>query len=93
MEWISVEDRSPEVCPGRGIDKVDKQLPIDGYSCDVLAITDKNTFLLVMLGYVKHSTGSPLTPLQWYYKNGNRIHHTVKITHWMPLPDPPEEEE
>ena len=76
--WISVNDRMPEQA---------------GYRCLVAAKFIDGTYCLftAFTGYRE--------PGWWTYENlfmeeepNNKVHHDFKVTHWMPLPEPPKEE-
>ena len=76
--WISVNDRMPEQA---------------GYRCLVAAKFIDGTYCMftAFTGYGE--------PGWWTYENlfmeeapNNKVHHDFKVTHWMPLPEPPKEE-
>lgn len=75
--WISVKDRLPEQV---------------GYKCIVAAkfIDGKYVRFTAFTGYGE--------PGWWTYETvymekapNNKVHHNFTVTHWMPLPEPPEE--
>ena len=79
QEWVSVKDRMPEQA---------------GYKCLVCAEygDGKKTVFTAFTGYGE---------AEWYTYDvlhmekereaDNRVHHNYRITHWMPLPEPPKE--
>lgn len=81
MEWISVKERLPE-----------RNEPLIGYNDDDVQEVMMDNFEATVLAYSKdrgcfkaklHSWG-------WSEVAKNSIDSTVEVTHWMPLPSPPE---
>lgn len=79
--WISVTDRLPEIveCP----------MGFEGESVEVLVIDDANPFE----AYVTVATLHP----EWegfcehWTQQGRDAYRLDHVTHWMPLPSPPED--
>ena len=69
MEWISVEERLPEMYE-------------DG-SADIVLVTDGQ--FIHMAAYSNE---------KWYFAECGEMKEPMfyKVTHWMPLPEPPKEE-
>ena len=76
-QWISVKDRMPDAA---------------GYECLVCAVNDQTHVFTAHTGY-----GEP----GWWTSNvhymsritspsDNKLHPALNVTHWMPLPTPPE---
>lgn len=73
-EWISVKDRLPE-------------LPFDGWNSRVVICCEKDGHVSPMYYERVAVRGKSIT--RWRYI-WNRIYDRGAITHWMPLPEPPE---
>ena len=81
QRWISVEDRLPEI--GRDVLVFGKAKEPDLYN-DNISITrmsDTNVFNRAL-----KTDPYWITPYQYYFRN-------YTITHWIPLPESPEEDE
>lgn len=76
MEWISVKDRLPEIEGNRLPRRI---------GCLVVANTGKPT--VTFMAYEKAMVKKRVV-FRWRWKN--RI-SPWKVTHWMPLPEPPKE--
>lgn len=74
--WISVKDRLPEQA---------------GLKCLVLAKFIDGTYskFTAFSGYGHPGWWTYEIPYMEGMPN-NRVHHNYKVTHWMPLPEPPE---
>lgn len=81
MRWISVKDRLPDAA---------------GYECLVCAINENYNQMHVFTAHTGY--GEP----GWWTSNvhymarvlspsDNKLHPALKVTHWMPLPEPPED--
>lgn len=77
QEWISVQDRLPEVGEEVLVFAVGKS----GDFSNVITITDRMIFRLFPSSEGVETWSSP-----WQYFMTN-----YEITHWMPLPEPPKE--
>ena len=78
--WISIEDRLPDAA---------------GYECLVCAVNENTHQTHVFTAFTGY--GEP----GWWTSNvdymsrakspsDNRLHSALRVTHWMPLPEPPE---
>lgn len=78
MEWIKVEDRSPEATIGKVRDKA-------------LFVTDDGN---IYLGQVYLEVEGGTSRYSWYirYQDGHPPPSKERVTHWMPLPSPPGKE-
>ena len=63
--------------------KVEDKLPEDDLSVLVMLGKDKPPCQGVMMGRLSYG--------EWIANNSYGSSHTSKITHWMPMPDPPKE--
>jgi len=80
--WISVKDRRPDAA---------------GYECLVCAVNENTNQTHVFTAFTGYGE-----PGWWTYNvtymskarspRDNSIHPALKITHWMPLPEPPKED-
>ena len=69
---------------------VDERLPEDDSAVLVYAVGNNENSCVAMTSYTHHMHGYNIegwrSPWQYFF-------YERKITHWMPLPEPPEEEE
>ena len=76
-EWISVKDRLPEVYEEVLVFAVDRG-----------DLSDEPVYALTAMREYRTFNGPVKSWIQpWQYFNAN-----YKVTHWMPLPEPPKEE-
>ena len=80
--WISVKDRLPDAA---------------GYECLVYAInenTNQPHIFTAHTGYGEPGwwTGNVHYMAKTKNPSDNSLHSALKVTHWMPLPEPPKEE-
>lgn len=86
VHWISVKDRLPED------DKTIQRCCQDGMEmisvlvCEDGMVTEKLRYRILPLGIPSIDRKRDLKNFAWAYTNGS-------ITHWMPLPEPPKEEQ
>lgn len=77
MEWISVEDRLPEI--GREV------IVYRPYK-------DVGKQITALCRYIRYEEATDYFWDNNYPGSGENIHTmSARITHWMPLPDPPKE--
>lgn len=79
--WISVKDRLPDQA---------------GYECLVCAVNENYNQTHVFTAFTGYGepgwwTGNVHYMARVKSPQDNRVHPALKITHWMPLPTPPEE--
>lgn len=80
--WISVKDRLPDAA---------------GYECLVCAVNENYNQTHVFTAHTGYGepgwwTGNVHYMSRAASPSDNRLHPALKVTHWMPLPEPPEEE-
>lgn len=80
-KWISVKDRLPETA---------------GYECLVCAVNENYNQTHVFTAFTGYGEPGWWTSNVHYMSRAksptdNRLHPALKVTHWMPLPEPPEE--
>lgn len=79
--WISVKDRLPDAA---------------GYECLVCAVNEIYNQVHVFTAHTGYGepgwwTGNVHYMARVKSPSDNRVHHALRITHWMPLPEPPKE--
>lgn len=81
-DWISVEEKYPEV------DREEM-----GYSDDVLVYTDESKMFVAYLVCYKKCAHRTQETFHWRVQETGCgcCSYNPKVTHWMPLPKPPEE--
>jgi hypothetical protein len=80
--WISVKDRLPEAA---------------GYECLVCAVNENYNQTHVFTAHTGYGEPGWWTSNVHYMSRAksptdNSLHPALKVTHWMPLPEPPKEE-
>ena len=80
--WISVKDRLPDQA---------------GYGCLVCAVNENYNQTHVFTAFTGYGepgwwTGNVHYMARVKSPQDNRVHPALKITHWMPLPEPPKED-
>lgn len=80
--WISVKDRLPDAA---------------GYECLVCAVNENYNQTHVFTAHTGYGepgwwTGNVHYMSRATSPSDNKLHHALKVTHWMPLPEPPTEE-
>ena len=80
--WISVEDRLPDAA---------------GYECLVCAVNENYNQTHIFTAHTGYGEPGWWTSNVHYMSRAkspcdNSLHSALKVTHWMPLPEPPEEE-
>lgn len=81
--WISVKDRLPDAA---------------GYECLVCAVNENYNQTHVFTAHTGYGepgwwTGNVHYMSRVTSPSDNRLHPALNVTHWMPLPEPPKEEE
>lgn len=81
--WISVKDRLPDAA---------------GYECLVCAVNENYNQTHVFTAHTGYGEPGWWTSNVHYMSRAtspsdNKLHPALKVTHWMPLPEPPKEEE
>ena len=81
--WISVKDRLPDAA---------------GYECLVCAVNENFHQTHVFTAFTGYGEPGWWTSNVHYMSRAkspsdNRLHHALRVTHWMPLPEGPEEGE
>lgn len=79
-QWISVKDRMPDAA---------------GYECLVCAVNENYNQTHVFTAHTGYGepgwwTGNVHYMSRVTSPSDNRLHPALKVTHWMPLPEPPE---
>lgn len=82
-DWISVKDRLPDAA---------------GYECLVCAVNENYNQTHVFTAHTGYGepgwwTGNVHYMSRATSPSDNKLHHALKVTHWMPLPEPPKEDE
>lgn len=80
--WVSVEDRLPDAA---------------GYECLVYAVNENTHQTHVFTAFTGYGEPGWWTSNVHYMSRAkspsdNRLHPALRVTHWMPLPEPPEVE-
>ena len=80
-EWVSVKDRLPDAA---------------GYECLVCAVNTNYNQTHVFTAHTGYGEPGWWTGNVHYMSKAtspydNRLHPALKVTHWMPLPEPPKE--
>ena len=81
QQWISVKDRLPDAA---------------GYECIVCAVNENYNQTHVFTAHTGYGEPGWWTSNVHYMSRAtspsdNRLHPALKVTHWMPLPEPPKE--
>ena len=81
-QWISVKDRLPDAA---------------GYECLVCAVNENYNQTHVFTAHTGYGEPGWWTSNVHYMSrvkspSDNRLHPALNVTHWMPLPEPPKEE-
>lgn len=79
-QWISVKDRLPDAA---------------GYECLVCAVNENYNQTHVFTAHTGYGESGWWTSNVHYMSRAtspsdNKLHPALKVTHWMPLPEPPE---
>lgn len=82
-EWISVDERLPEI-DADVLTFADVE-DFDGPRCDLIEIG----WLMKIGAWRIGALTVALKPLNPAYVTVNGTHRRLRVTHWMPLPEPP----
>ena len=81
QQWISVKDRLPDAA---------------GYECLVCAVNENYNQTHIFTAHTGYGepgwwTGNVHYMSRATSPSDNKLHPALKVTHWMPLPEPPKE--